>query len=333
LLTVLPVRSRALHQEIIRADPGSPYFEFANRIPDYIRKAVRAVPNFQWSLLELAAADPKPGYRLLRDYPALAAIIVRRYAPAHHGDRTEYLRSKLTLRWPDLLRAMGLPVRPRTLRILGMLPREHCFTQVVDQLQRVLQKPGRPWIHVVPHLERITRDSVSLLATDPKYINPHLLRASVDSDFDSTPVYSTLASVRSLLSELNRDEQWPYRGATFELLKIAEGRLHDQVYVDFTLPFPDQPIPDSPGFIEAIRDYGALADEGVKQEHCLATLVGEMVRGEYYAWRILAPTRATLVLQRSSDTWQIHDLRGAKNADVPTETRDAVDQWLKKNTQ
>jgi hypothetical protein len=68
-LMVLPIRTRALHQEIIRADPGSPFFEFANRIPSYIRELVRAQPSFQWSLLELAAANPKGGFRLLRDYP------------------------------------------------------------------------------------------------------------------------------------------------------------------------------------------------------------------------------------------------------------------------
>jgi hypothetical protein len=327
LLTVLPQRSRALHQEIIHAYPGSPYFEFANRIPHYIRNVVRALPNYQWSLLELAAAEPKRGYRLLRDYPALAVLIVRRYTPMPHGDRTEYLRSKLALPWEELLREMSLPTRPRTLRILGKLPPEHCFTPVVDQLQCVLRTPGHPWLHVVPHLPKISRDSVALLATDPKYLNPHLLRASVESDFDSTPVYSTLLSVRQLLAEVRRNEEWLYRGVTYEMLRQAEGRLHDKVYVDLTLPFPEPPIPGQPGCIEPIREYAALVDEGEEQHHCASTLVGEIVRGELYAYRILRPTRATLVLQRGED-WLLHDLRGANNAEVPAATHDAIRAWM-----
>ena len=331
-LIVLPVRTRALHQEIIRADPGSPFFEIANRIPSYIRELVRALPSFQWSLLELAAANPKRGFRLLRDFPAVAVLIVRRYRPLTHGDRTAYLKARLAAPWQDLLCEFGLPPRPRNLRILGMLPREHCYTHVVDQLLTVLRKPAHPWIHVVPHLKWLTRDGVSLLGADPKYINPHLLRASVDSDFDTTAVFSTLMSVRHLLTELDRDEEWPYRGATFDLLKKAEGRLHDQVYVDYCLPFADPPIPGRPGVIEPIRDYGALIDEGLRQEHCVGTLVGEVVRQEFFAYQVLTPTRATLVLQRGGDTWQIHDLRGAKNVDVPAETQATVRGWMEAHT-
>jgi hypothetical protein len=282
----------------------------------------------QWSLLELAAANPDAGYRLLQACPALALQIVRHYRPALHGDRTTYLRTTLTRPWREILDLYCLPPRPRTRRILGLLPPQHCYPVAVDKLVRVLQTPGHRWIHVVPHLHRITRDTVSLLAGDPEYINAHLLRASVDSDFDTTDVYSTVMSVRQLLAELRRAGEWPYREATFEQLKLAEGRLHDRTYVDCCLPFPVPPIPGCERVIEPIRDYGALADEGAALDHCVATLIADVVRGEIYAYRVLTPTRATLVLQRVGGGWQIQDLRGAKNADVPAETQAVVASWL-----
>jgi len=278
-LAVLPERARAHHQEIIRADPGSPYYDFACRIPHNVRELVRAMPNYQWGLLELVAANLTYGYAMLRDFPALAQLIVRHFRPMAHRDRTTYLRAALLRPWRDLLREFGLPPRPRTLRILGMLPREHCYPQIVDKLVQALQTKGHPWIHAVPHLSRLTRDGVCLLASKSAYLNFDLLRASVDSDADSETVYSLVCSIRCLLLDLGREE-WPYRNVTFEGLKLVEGRLHDRGFVDLCLPFPEPPLPGLIEVIEPIRNYGALVDEGVAQEHCVGTLVADVVRGE-----------------------------------------------------
>ena len=108
-LRIHPLRSLGFHNEIIHATPGSPFFEFASRIPTEIRALVRSAPCFQWSLLELCAADPERGFDLLKTCPALALLVVRTYSPADHGDRSSYLRAMLAKPWRDLLREFKLP--------------------------------------------------------------------------------------------------------------------------------------------------------------------------------------------------------------------------------
>ena len=126
----------------------------------------RSAPSYAESLIQLAEANPEPGYRLLRDYPALAVLVIHQFNPLLHGERTVYLRTMLSLPWRELLRRLGLPVRPRTRRILGLLPIEHCYKATVEKLWHLLRSRGHRWLHVVPHFRAITRDLISLLSLD-----------------------------------------------------------------------------------------------------------------------------------------------------------------------
>ncbi len=183
-LRIHPLRSLGQHDQIIHATPGSPFFEFANRIPAEIRALVRAAPCFQWSLLELCAADPGRGFDLLKTCPALALLVVRTYSPADHGDRSSYLRAMLAKPWLELLRKFCLPPRARTIRILRKVPLDHCYKNSIDKFRTVLGTPGHPWVHVLPHLPRITRDTISLLSADAKVLNASLLHASSETDYE-----------------------------------------------------------------------------------------------------------------------------------------------------
>lgn len=213
-LRTLPHRSLGFRDEIVRATPGSPFYEFASRIPTEIRASVRAAPSYSWSLLELCAVNPGRGLDLLKTCPALAVLVVRNYSPTDQCDRRDYFRTMLALPWRDLLRGLRLPPRERTMRILGKVPLAHSNKQV-------LGTPGHPWVHVLPHLPRITRDTISILSSDSKIINAALLRASAETSFDEETVHWLIGSVRALLIENGREGDWPYRNATFAQLKIA----------------------------------------------------------------------------------------------------------------
>ena len=330
-LRIHPVRSLGHHDEIIRAMPGSPFFEFANRIPPEIRALVRAAPCFQWSLLELCAADPERGLDLLKKIPALAVLIVRNYSPTSHGGRRGYFRTRLAKPGRDLLRELKLPPRQRTMRLLGKVPLDHCYRHSLDKLRAVLGTPGHPWVHVLPHLPRITRDTISLLSADANVLNSSLLHASSETDYEVETVHWLIGSIRVLLIENGREGEWPYRCATFEQLKIVEGRLHDRSYAESLAPFPPPPIRGRPGEIEPLRDFDHLLLEGTVQKNCATTYVQEIARGLAYVYAVYLPERATLALRRDAPDgeWYMHDIRALNNSEVSAETNSHVREWLR----
>jgi len=329
-LRIHPVRSLGHHDEIIRAMPGSPFFEFANRIPPEIRALVRAAPCFQWSLLELCAADPESGFELLNNIPALAVLIARNYSPTDHRDRREYFRAMLAKPWRDLLREFKLPPHRRTMRILRKVSLDHCYRNSIDKFRTVLGTPGHPWVHVLPHLPRITRDTISLLSADAKVLNASLLRASSETDYEVETVHWLIGSVRVLLIENGREGDWPYRCATFEQLKIAEGRLQDRLYAESLAPFPSPPIRGCPGEIEPLRDFDRLLLEGTIQKNCATTYIQEIARGLAYVYAVYFPERATVALRRDAPDgeWYLHDIRALNNSEVNAATNLHVQEWL-----
>ena len=333
-LCIRPLRSLGFHDRIIHATPGSPFFKFASQIPAEIRALVRSAPCFQWSLLELCAADPERGFDLLKTCPALALLVVRTYSPADHGDRSSYLRAMLAKPWRELLREFRLPARRRTIRILRKVPLDHCYKNSIDKFRTVLGTPGHPWVHVLPHLPRITRDTISLLSADAKVLNASLLHASSETDYEIETVHWLIGSIRVLLIENGREGDWPYRCATFDQLRIAEGRLHDRLYAESLAPFPPPPIRGCPGEIEPLRDFEHLLLEGTVQQNCATIYVQEIARGLAYVYAVYFPERATVALRRDAPDgeWYVQDLRALNNSEVSAETNSHVRAWVRSHS-
>ncbi len=81
--------------------------------------------------------------------------------------------------------------------------------------------------------------------------------------------------------------------------------------------------------ITPICDNHALDQEGHEMHHCAGIYAKHMREGNRAFYRVLAPERATLELQRSpSGTWRISQLAGHCNARVHPRTRRAVHSWL-----
>lgn len=311
-LRIRPHRNLAFQDEIIRAAPGSPFYSYASRIPDEIRDRVRSAPDFSFALLEMVAAHPERGLDLLQHCPALAVLLVRSYRPERHGERRGHVARMLAKPWRELLHAFQLPVRRRTVRLLRKLPIEHCTPQTVDRLVSALRRRGRTWLHSATHLPRFTRDTVSLLALEPGFVNPALLAASTVSDQDEQPVHSLITSVRALLAEAGRLADWPYGRSNLEQLLSAESRLRRRVFEDCLVTFPPPPFPGLPGEIEPIRDYRRLVQEGEDQNNCAPTFVAEIAHGLTYFFAIYRPERATVALHRGNPDRRMADSRPSR---------------------
>ena len=329
-LQVTPAHGFSDGDAILRPDPDSPYLAFMRHIPQKILQMIRAFPNQHWRLLELCAGDPVRSMELLSENPALAVLTVEHCNSPAADRRRRDLNTMVGRPWRGLLAELGLPTRPRTLRILRRLPVEHCTPLTTSRLRQVLRTSGHPWVHVLPHLPLITRDTVALLGLEPQLITPELMRATLDSAADVETVAWLLDSLRALRAELGRTGPWPYRGLNLEQLKLLEGTLTTQAIPDYFAVFPPPPLAGKAGWIVPLRDFAALAEEGDKQANCAVMYLSSVLAQEAYVFALLKPERATFVLQRRdrSAPWALADLRCFGNAAPAETTRAFVKAWL-----
>lgn len=329
-LRVTPPGPPDFAEEILRATPGSKFWPAARRIPDKVRHLARLVPSRSWSLVELCAAHLERGLELTGKCPALA-LIVTGYCARDWQHYQERLRMAVVKPWRQLLADVGLPARPRTIRLLRKVGPAHCRSSAVSAFCRILRE-GHPLLHVLPHLPAISRDTIALLEMDPRCVSPALLRASARSDWDEEPVAWLLSSVRSLNAEAARSGVWPYPTLSVEQLRRLERRLRATLHPDDECfdPFPPPPVDGIPGRIEPLRDYLDLVAEGEAQVNCAASYGRLVAKGRAYVFAVHHPERATLALRKTSEDvgWFVDELRTENNASVRPETEAFIAAWL-----
>ncbi len=328
-LTTTPEPTTRFAEPILRASADSPLWPYVEKIPANVRRLIGAMPAHRWELLELCAEDPNRALQLLEGCPALALLLVLNHRAAPYPDRRAYYRAMVALSWRELLRVFDLPDRPGTIRILRKLHAEDCRPQLVGRLRQVLCD-GHPWWHVLPHLPRITQDTLGLLRLDPFLISPALLRASARSQPDEEPVTWLLCAVKSLRTETDPSEKWPFAGCDCKGLQSIGRRLRSRVLADSIAVFPPPPVPEKTGVIIPILRWADLAEEAEQQQNCAATFCDEIMAGGMYFYRVMRPERATLAVRNDPKTggWEIHDLRGAGNAEVSAKTKNLIVAWL-----
>ncbi len=62
--------------------------------------------------------------------------------------------------------------------------------------------------------------------------------------------------------------------------------------------------------------------------HCVERYADRVLTGVSYAYRVMAPERATLVLNRYGEGCGVAELRGHANARPAAATKNAVKRWL-----
>lgn len=319
-----------LVREILRALPGSPLWPFAARIPQRLLQSARLAPTDGWGLLELAAAAPERGCELISLCPALALLLVRS-CPKACDDRAAYFRGYLDLTWRQMLGRLGLPPQRRLVRILRKMPLLHCGTEALEDLVNAIADQ-HPFIRVLSHLPRITRDTAALLEAPRRHVSPKLLLDSAKSEYDEKPVFWSVDAVSWFSEGEYPGRPWPYGQLDAAALARVEARFRDRFGEEgeYLAPFPEPPVSGIPGRITAIRSYWFLSAEGDEQNNCAETLAPEIVAGRCYVYSVTAFERATLALRRDEKTgrWFIEDLRARDNAAVSQATTAYVRAWL-----
>ena len=92
--------------------------------------------------------------------------------------------------------------------------------------------------------------------------------------------------------------------------------------------FPPHLLRGTPS-ISPIADLGQLRTEQAIQQLPLDDNVTEILAGRQYAYAVMQPERATLVIRRLKNArWQIAILKAKGGARVKRETMQAIEKWL-----
>lgn len=88
--------------------------------------------------------------------------------------------------------------------------------------------------------------------------------------------------------------------------------------------------PPAPGteMIQPIKTSLKLYEEGRTMGHCVATRADDVINGECYIYRVLAPQRATLQIGIGDHHLVIDEMRLAYNAEPSAECWRAIKLWL-----
>lgn len=294
-------------------------------------RIINSAPGSKLALEELVEANSTAALDLLANCPALAVLLIRSCSTHKPEMRGAYFRKMLERSWRELLKDLNLPVRPRTIRLLRKIPIKQCDSDTVGYFAKIIKCPGARFHHLLPHLTRITRDTVTLLRRYPEAATVKLLAATGDTAADELAVTWTVGAVRSLRRENGLARGWTYSALSYDQLKLVEGRLHDVIYRRSLRAFPEPPFPGIQKLIEPVSCYDRLLIETNEVGVNFVGGLGEIQEGKLYLYSMPGPTRATVIIRRDNaeDVWRLHPICAAnEDTEVDPQTIAGVVRWF-----
>lgn len=322
--------------------------QWAQRIPDEVRRPISQFRCRQWHLLSMTARCGEGALELVRSNPALAFMMASNWV-YHSPSVQQPLRSVRALlrrgrNQRDMLAWLGFPPTKSIRRLLAKVPPASVSVSRLLYLRQACNEPRM--LKAMAHLPRLNEGCLRIV-TDPQLfqcVSPVLLEdIAVNRREDRRPHSAwLLKDVVRMLDDLGRSVgvvRGLRRAEDLQHLHddlAGRGPVEDQSFGaatdEETLSFPPEPVAGTDE-IAPIRDPAALRREGVEQKHCAWSFVHDVaVRRHTYFYRVISPERATLSLQLRNGLWQIGELKGFRNASIRPQTRARVEQWLRART-
>ena len=230
---------------------------------------------------------------------------------------------------------LGLPPTREAYRILSKLRVEDCYPVQLRQLHKAVNDPARR--RLMRHLDQITTETLDTIQLPSEYLDVNLLNLRQN---DQMP--AQCESIAQLCREIvrfrrvrNKLPLWPYRGEKISLqhllharnaleLQLALGK--DCKVVSFSKP-PIEGINSSKLKIEPLKSVRSLFQEGKDMGNCIMTYARSILDGNHYAYRMLHPTRATILLRKNPQDWYPVEIRSFENKYASADAVDLVHKW------
>jgi hypothetical protein len=170
-----------------------------------------------------------------------------------------------------------------------------------------------------------------------EYLDANLLKLRIT---DITPPLDP--SVAALVEEIAHYRQvtrafpyWPFRGQKVSLQKLIQTRESLELRLALGEDCKRKPLPNPPLSpiktqkieIQALSSVRALWREGEAMGNCVMTYAKPILSGTHYAYKMLSPVRATILLVKREDDWFPAEIRTYRNAHADAEIIDLVHAW------
>ncbi len=307
----------------------------------------------RWHLLNLWLRVPE-GRELWDDIPALAWLAASSWLCKTKPVQRPFRSLRTLVRKPraHLLRWLDLPTGDGTLALLRSVEPSYMTPLFAHALCRVLrdEEKRRAW-HNLPR--KVCFTELSLLAYDRPISFPVLRLINEGKAVGGSPfsqrVKDVFVDCLRIIRTLRRDDELRPALARVhsgdrllafhdELVRDLGNQEHlrqvrdeeDDIAIADKTPIPP-PIPPA-SWMYPLPTRFDLYDEGSVMHHCVASYYSRVVEGRYYVYALVHPQwgRATLGIRRVGvRQWQVAEMRGKCNEEVPNELRELVYVWLR----
>jgi hypothetical protein len=307
----------------------------AATFPPDIQAVLAPFAARQWHLAVLLARCPG-ALDLVRSNPALAFCLASSWCFRRQPVRwpLRSVRRLLKRRQRDMLAWLGFPATESMVRLLRKVPPAACQVPHLLNLRRIARDSWS--VPYVRHLPRLNATALTLLACRGlrAELTPRLVREMTEA----APDGEVSATLRLL------EDTWEmgillggFRHPPFASLRQLR-RTHDALVQELrrdharraaeeAIPFPPPPLPGTPDILP-LTTAADLVQEGEEMRHCVAIYGPRVWAGECYVYRVLRPTRATVSLVRQGRRWELEQVAGIANAEVPANTVATVRHWV-----
>ncbi len=303
-------------------------------IPSKTRRLICAFPEGHFALLQFLYACPN-AEEMIHSNPALATMVAS----------SEAWCSRNSIRPPDTPWNLARMKRMEIMRALGFRDADqrlvHILSKIMPWACRREHIAGlidtvkvRDTARLIRHMPRINLGAITLLADTAllEHIGKTVLFEVINDVHEDTHANTALklrawidAKARHFPNEPSR--RFTSRAALDEMVfrNLHLVGLDTLEAIVWTLP--PAPIPDHRDIV-ALRESGEVFQEGYQQSNCLFSRMPEFCAGTTFAYRVLAPERATLTIRKCKGQWQIDALETACNGPVSDKTKDFIHTWL-----
>lgn len=300
------------------------------QIPQHIKALIYPLRYRAWHLLCLFARCPE-SLDLFHANPALAYALSGHwiYRDKKVVNPMRASRVLIKKRQREILDWMGFPGSNSTRRIFQKIDIRNLHPFSLQQMKSSLLDPSRH--KILAHLPLITPSILGVLNDDALF-----RRVSMRYLLNMLEDEAAVADTRWMLRDCIRmDEQLgggnlPRHFNSFKKLKYC----HDELSADVTrlmagrsLEFPAPPYMGTDD-VQPICTLEELIEEGRSMRHCVASRAEMIADGSIFIYRVKSPARATAAIQWKVNRWQLSELRGKSNSNIPVNLRREIKDQL-----
>jgi len=305
------------------------------KIPEQVLQMIRKYPRCLWrDLLEVSQLHPDYFVQWSQHCPALIAFMAVHDAERQTDRDLDRIRAFYHGR-NERFKVLNLPPTREVYQILAKVAIEDCHPIQLEQLHAAVQDKARR--RLLRHLDTITTETLDTLQLPIEYLDTNLLNLRIN---DLTPPLDL--SVAGLVEEIAHYRQvtrklpyWPFHGQKISLRKLVQTKESLELRLALgedckrkRLPKPPLPaIKSSKVEIQALTSVRALWSEGDEMGNCVMTYAKPILSGVHYAYKMLSPQRATILLAKRKEDWYPVEVRTYKNEYAGSRAVDLVHAW------